>query len=134
MTGNPWALMADPEFIKLNPGLSQTTQEAGATLLSLSNSSDLIEQLTEWIAQDKDAMDFIAGKPDPWGMKVNPSYEGLDLPTAEWPLLDTYVPETGSECMQQNPMTYFSALAAPVTTLPKVAMALLDSWPRADPV
>ena len=33
------AIMNDPEFIALNPGLSQIAQEAGATLLSLSNSS-----------------------------------------------------------------------------------------------
>ncbi len=130
MDGNPWAIMADPEFIKLNPGLSRTTQEAGAALLSLSNSSDVVEQLTDWIAQDRAATAFIDGKADPWGMKVNPSYRGLDLPRDEWPLLDTYVPKTGSECLEANPMTYFSALAAPVTTLQKVAVALLDSWPN----
>jgi hypothetical protein len=130
MSANPWAIMADPEFIKLNPGLSQTTQEAGAALLSLSNSSDVMEQLTDWIAHDQDAMDFIDGKPDPWGMRVNPSYKNLDLPRNEWPLLDTYVPETGSECLQNNPSNYFSLLAAPVTTMQKIAVALLDSWPN----
>ena len=94
MEDNPSAIMADPEFIKLNPGLSQIAQEAGAALLSLSNSSDVIEQLTDWIAQDKDAMDFIDGKADPWGMKVNPAYKKIELPRAEWPLLDTYIPKT----------------------------------------
>ena len=67
--------MADPEFIALNPGLSQTAQEAGAALLSLANDSDVIEQLTDWIAHDPAAMDFINGKADPWGMKVNPSVQ-----------------------------------------------------------
>jgi hypothetical protein len=130
MEKNPWAIMADPEFVQLNPGLTQTTQEAGAALLSLSNSSDIIEQLTEWIAQDKDAMAFVAGKPDPWGMVVNPSYKRIDLPRAEWPLLDTFVPTTGSECWQNNPSNYFSLLSAPVTTLAKISTALLDSWPN----
>jgi hypothetical protein len=127
---NPLGIMNDPEFIKLNPGLSQVSQEAGATLLSLSNSSDVIEQLTEYIAQDKDAMDFIHGKPDPWGMKVNPSYKDISMPRADWPLLDTYVPKTESDCRNKNPGVYFSQIAAPVTTMRKIAEALLDSWPN----
>ncbi len=63
------AIMDDPpEFVRLNPpGLSRNVQEAGATLLSLSVSSDLIRQLTSYIAQDADAMAFVAGTPDPWG-------------------------------------------------------------------
>jgi hypothetical protein len=127
---NPWGIMADPEFIGLNPGLTRNASETGAALLSLSNSSDIIEQLTEWIAQDKDAMAFVDGKADPWGMKVNPSYRRIDLPTAEWPLLDTFVPKTAIECWEANPPTYFNLLAAPVTTLSKISTALLDSWPN----
>ena len=127
---NPLGIMNDPEFIKLNPGLSQISQEVGATLLSLSNSSDVIEQLTEYIAQDKDAMDFVHGKPDPWGMKVNPSYKNIDMPRPDWPLLDTYVPKTESDCRQKNPSVYFNDIAAPVTTMRKIAEALLDAWPN----
>lgn len=127
---NPLAIMNDPEFIELNPGLSQTTQEVGATVLSLSNSSDVIEQLTDYIAHDKDAMAFIHGKKDPWGMVVNPKYRDLDMPRSSIPLLDTYVPETSSDCRQKNPAVYFNQLAAPVTTLRKIAEALLDAWPN----
>lgn len=127
---NPLGIMNDPEFIELNPGLTQISQEAGATVLSLSNSSDVIEQLTEYIAQDKDAMDFINGKADPWGMKVNPSFKGISVPRPDWPLLDTYVPETDSDCRKKNPAVYFNQIAAPVTTLRKIAEALLDAWPN----
>jgi hypothetical protein len=130
MKDNPLGLMNDPEFIKLNPKLSQTSQEAGATLLSLSTSSDVVEQLTEYIAEDEDAMDFVNGKADPWGMKVNPAYKKITLPTAEWPLLDTFIPKTENLCQQENPSVYFSQLAAPVTTLRKIAEALLDAWPN----
>lgn len=126
---NPWALMTDPEFVELNPGLTTNPQEAGAALMSLSNSSDIIAQVTEYIAQDRDAMAFVNGKPDPWGMKVNPSYKGIELPRAEWPLLDTYVPETEDPCRQQNEAVYFSQIAAPVTTLRKISEALIDAWP-----
>ena len=127
---NPLGIMSDPEFIALNPGLSQNSQEAGATLLSLSNSSDVIEQLTDYIAQDRAAMDFVNGQTDPWGMKVNPSYKKVKLPRPEWPLLDDYIPETENVCRQNNPAVYFTQLAAPVTTLRKIAEALLDGWPN----
>lgn len=127
---NPLAIMNDPEFIKLNPGLSQITQEVGATVLSLSEQSDVLEQLTDYIAHDKDAMDFIRGKKDPWGMVVNPRYENIEVPRPDWPLLDSYIPETASECRQENPGVYFSQLAAPVTTMRKIAEALLDAWPN----
>ena len=127
---NPLAMMNDPEFEKLNKDLSKITQEAGAALLSLSNDSDVIEQLTEYLAQDKDASAFLAGKPDPWGMKVNPAYKNISLPRPEWPLLDTYIPKTENDCRKQNPSVYFSQLAAPVTTLRKISEALLDAWPN----
>jgi hypothetical protein len=127
---NPLAIMDDPEFQELNPGVGDIPQEAGATLLSLSNSSDVIEQLTDYVAHDQDAMDFISGKPDPWGMVVNPEYQDITVPTPEWPLLDTYVPETENTCRQENPAVYFTQLAAPVTTMRKIAEALLDAWPN----
>lgn len=126
---NPLAIMNDPEFIKLNPGLSQISQEAGANLISLANSADVIRQLTTYVASDKEAMAFINGKPDPWGMKVNPAYKRIELPRDEWPLLDEYVPETEQECRKANPAVYFNLLAAPVTTMRKIADALIDAWP-----
>lgn len=130
MASNPMSIMTDPEFVGLNPGLSQNDQEAAATLLSLSDSSDVVRQLTEYIAEDKAAMAFVDGKADPWGMVVNPEYEKLELPRSDIPLLDTYVPETQSECRQKNPGVYFSQVAAPVTTMRRIAEALLDAWPN----
>ncbi|WP_139981377.1 hypothetical protein [Nocardioides litoris] len=130
MAENPLAIMADPEFQALNTGLSATAVEAGATLLSLSNDSDVIEQLTAYIAQDEAASAFVDGKPDPWGMRVNPAYRRIELPRSEWPLLDTFVPQTENTCRQQNPSVYFTQLAAPVTTMRKISEALLDAWPN----
>jgi hypothetical protein len=127
---NPLGIMNDPEFVALNPGLSQISQEAGAALLSLANDSDVIEQLTDWIAHDRQAMDFVNGMADPWGMKVNPAYKKIKLPRSEWPLLDTFVPTTNNICRQNNPAVYFTQVAAPVTALRKIAEALLDGWPN----
>lgn len=130
MAENPLALMSDPEFVKLNPGLSQNAQEAGATLLSLSNESDVIHQLTDYIAEDEDAMAFVDGKADPWGMKVNPSYKKISLPRESWPLRDRFVPKTEDTCRQQNPAIYFNQIAAPVPTLRRIGEAILDAWPN----
>ncbi len=130
MAKNPVGLMSDPEFIALNPGLSRIDQEAGATLLNLSNSSDVIDQLTRYLATDEAAMRWIDGKPDKWGMKVNPSYRKIKLPRSEWPLLDSYIPKTQNSCRQKNPAVYFTQVAAPVTNLRKIAEALLDGWPN----
>ncbi|WP_147384774.1 hypothetical protein [Nocardioides cavernaquae] len=130
MSENPWSLNLDPEFIALNPGLTRTTSEAAATLLSLSEASDVIDQLTDYIAHDKDAMDFIGGKADPWGMKVNPSYRDVEVPTPEWRLLDTYVPESEDPCRKANPGVYLSLVAAPVTRIASISQALVDAWPN----
>ena len=130
MEANPVSLNLDPEFQQLNPGLDTVAREAGATLLALSESSDVMRTLTSYIAEDEAAMEFVDGKADPWGMRVNPSYEKITLPTSEWPLLDDYVAPSNLECYQQNPAPYFSQIAAPVTSLRKIAEAVLDAWPN----
>ncbi len=130
MGNNPLSINLDPEFQALNPGLDSTAREAAATLLSLSESSDVIEAVTAYIRSDPDAKAFVDGKADEWGMVVNPSYKAIRLPTREWPLLDAYVPTTQDECLAQNPAPYFTQLAAPVSTLRKIAEAVLDAWPN----
>lgn len=127
---NPLGIMLDPEFTALNPGLSQTPQEAGAALLNLADDSDVVQQLTSWIAADPEAMAFVRGEPDEFGMVVNPSYRGIELPRQEWPLLDEYIPQTQDRCRQENPQVYFNQLASPVTRLRQIAEAVLDGWPN----
>ena len=76
-------------------------------------------------------MDFVNGKADPWGMKVNPSYKKIDAADApSGRCSTTSSPPTESECYQQNPAPYFTQLAAPVTSLRKIAEAVLDAWPN----
>lgn len=132
LENNPLSMNLDPEFQKLNPGLDQVRfSEAASTLLSLSTGSDVIEQLTAYIAADPEAMDFIHGKPDKWGMKVNPAYEDVSLPVSTWPLLDTWYPKkTGQECLDQNPAPYLPKVAAPVSSLRLIATAMLLNWPN----
>ncbi len=130
MGKNPQSINVDPEFIALNPGLDRITREAAATVLSLSESSDVISALTSYIANDAEASAFVKGAKDPWGMVVNPSYKDVALPVDDFPLLDQYQPPSAQECYRQNPAPYFGQLAAPVSSLRKVAEAVLDAWPN----
>lgn len=130
METNPLSINLDPEFTQLNPGLDPIARESAAVLLSLSESSDVLTVLTDYIAADKAAMAFIDGEPDPWGMRVNPSYRKIELPRSDWPLLDDHVPPSSLECHVQNPTPYFTQLAAPVTSLRKIAESVLDGWPN----
>lgn len=130
LTKNPMSLNQDPEFKALNPGLDSIAREAGANMLSLSESSDVIQALTEYLQADPEAKAFIAGKVDPWGMVVNPSYKGIELPVHEYPLLDEFQPKSEQKCRQENPAAYFGQLAAPVSSLRKIAEAVLDAWPN----
>ncbi|GAA2500823.1 hypothetical protein [Terrabacter carboxydivorans] len=130
LASNPLSINRDPEFVALNPGLDSIEREASATLLSLSNSSDVITTLTSYIAADPEAMAFVSGKPDPWGMTVNPAYRNLPLPTDQIPILDTFVPKSALECRLQNPTPYLPLVAAPVSSLRTVATAVLDAWPN----
>ncbi|WP_316522047.1 hypothetical protein [Kitasatospora brasiliensis] len=79
--GNPVCVFADPEFVKLNP-LPPASGLAWPTFCDTGNSSptvvggttDLVHQLTSWIASDPDAVRFLDGEPDPWGMHVDSFY------------------------------------------------------------
>ncbi|MBF6842168.1 hypothetical protein HN289_21240, partial [Acinetobacter baumannii] len=83
-----------------------------------------------YIAADKSAMEWVDGKADQWGMRVNPKYKKIELPIPLWPLLDDFVAPSAQECYLQNPAPYFTQVAAPVTSLRKIAEAVLDAWPN----
>jgi hypothetical protein len=134
---NPLVLSRDPEFLALNPTVKQNDLEVMATVLSLSETSDVMSAVTQYIAADAEAMAFIGGEPDPWGMVVNPAYKDIALPRAEWPMLDGYIPEipsSGDACLRANPAPYFQKVASPVNSLRKVAVATLDAWPNVSTV
>lgn len=64
----------DPEFQKLNPtNFNSFTQNPGIVLPGPAG-ADAIKQVWRWIAADAEAVSFLNGTPDPWGMAVNPYY------------------------------------------------------------
>ncbi|MFE2942923.1 hypothetical protein ACFXKG_28280 [Streptomyces sp. NPDC059255] len=79
--GNAQSIVVDPEFRKLNPALDRPTApqlNPGGILLQAGN-SDVNTLVWRYLQSDTDAREFLKGKPDPWGMKVNPFYRELGL-------------------------------------------------------
>jgi hypothetical protein len=53
--------------------------------VGLTDSADLVWR---YVLSDEAARDFLAGKPDPWGMVLNKQYLGQTLPTNSFPRAD----------------------------------------------
>lgn len=93
---NPRRLYDDPEFLRLNPAFADWLQEGAslspadmADVLVSANSADAYNVLWRWVLGDEDARAFLAGKPDPDGMRVNPYYKGqVTETTSSFPQLD----------------------------------------------
>ena len=137
---NPLSLNLDPDFIKLNPGLDTTHwSEAAATILATSTSSQVMFQLTSYIASDPKAMAFINGKPEhdgPYTMRVNPAYREVRLPVDSWEQRDTWQFKTApNSCLKaqgDSMPPYMPLLANPVTSLQLAAQAMLFNWPNVE--
>jgi hypothetical protein len=73
--GNPLGIIADPEFVALNPAARwwNTGGEPFNFMVPLEN-SDTTRMVWEWIVQDAHARLWLSGVPDEWGMRVNPYY------------------------------------------------------------
>jgi hypothetical protein len=115
--GNPYSLFDDPEFLSLNRHCQPYGKPTNYTCLNLQNTtgtddfppdtdasggttygdflptvlesdSDMTYDLTDWIASNLDAREFLDGKPDPWRMHVNTNYLRVPYPAQAFPVLD----------------------------------------------
>lgn len=125
---NPLNIAEDPEFQALNPGVGIHDSDAAAALLTLNINSDVMTQLTTYINNDPAARTFLNGQPDPWGMRVNPHYKGLQLPVQRWPVgLDNFEP-TGiyklgiNDCLAQDPQPFLPLVQDPQSSLYQIAL------------
>jgi hypothetical protein len=85
-------LFQDPDFQALNPNWGDYISNPSIVLPGPSD-GDAIAQIWKWIQSDSDARDFLNGKPDPWGMKINPYYLPAGSADAHVPAYD---PTTGA--------------------------------------
>ncbi|MEU9858843.1 hypothetical protein [Streptomyces sp. NPDC047974] len=79
---NPQSIVRDPEFLKLNPKFEEVPQPPqvypGGILLSAER-SDTTKVVWDYLRSNSDARAFLEGKPDPWGMRINPHFKELGL-------------------------------------------------------
>jgi len=101
VAGNPMCIFDDPEFKELNPDPTGTIWPScislgvqnGVAPIVIGGTTDMIQQLTSWIAADPDAESFLQGAPDPWGMHVDSYY--LRPGFAGYPV-NTLIPQDGT--------------------------------------
>jgi hypothetical protein len=117
----------DPEFQQLNPTNYNQFQTNPAIVLPGPSGADGIRQVWRWIDADTNAVAFLNGTPDPWGMTVNPYYlpKGNAAAVVPWYLdsLNAYSPTpvnrtVGLSNLDGSPMT--------------LSQAVLDTFPKND--
>ncbi|MBV9872296.1 MAG: hypothetical protein JO214_16925 [Frankiaceae bacterium] len=131
LSHNPLNITLDPEFQKLNPGITKgvPATEAAASLLTLASDSDVITSLTTYLNDDPSTRSWLDGKADQWGMKVNPAYKGIKLPVDKWPLLSGFEPKEWyasdvNDCLHNSPVPFLPLVAAPMARLAEITEAM----------
>ena len=74
---NPFNITQDPDFLAVNDAEWKAQVLNGPTIADIivpQGRSDAARAVWAYIRSDQDARDFLASKPDPWGMIVNPYY------------------------------------------------------------
>ncbi|MCW2621688.1 MAG: hypothetical protein JWL64_1290 [Frankiales bacterium] len=95
VAANPKNLDTDPEFLALNPEFGSLFYSPGLTdLLVPTGQSDAAALLWTYVLADPEARDFLAGKPDAHGMKVNPAAKGISAPPSDFPKPSQYCDAT----------------------------------------
>ena len=95
VAGNPPDLLRDPDFLALNPTFKDLFLPGLASALEPLGLTDVFGQLWSWIDADPAAHAFLQGTPDPYGMKVNTNYKGLEIPRSDLPKSDLYCADLG---------------------------------------
>lgn len=126
---NPLDIVRDPEFQALNPNanLPETTINqvwASSTLFAMSSDSDVMTALTSYINADPDARSWLDGRPDPWGMVVNPFYAKIQLPVSSWPQLDPTYVDVHNNCISDGKLPIMPLIAGPVSDPSLIAFNL----------
>ncbi|MER5518854.1 hypothetical protein [Streptomyces sp. NPDC002763] len=78
LKGNPDTFVNDKEFQELNPDFPALPGAPRSLMVPL-QSADTTRLVWNWLQSDADARNFLSGKADPWGTKVNPYFKDLDL-------------------------------------------------------
>ena len=129
---NPQGLFQDPEFDKLNPGLVASLQPDVKVRnpILLEGSPDLVYELTRYIASDPEAVAWLNGAADPWGMTVNPYYKGKawPVPATQFEQRDPYIWKDDARQCPEKPV--MEQIAQFVFDLASVGDAMINRQPQ----
>lgn len=76
---NPASIVTDPEFVELNPDFEHWNTAAPQGLMVGIGSADAYRDVWRWVRSSPDAIAFLGGAADDWGMRINPEYIALGL-------------------------------------------------------
>jgi hypothetical protein len=129
---NPMNLIEDPEFQQLNPGAAEWaggSDPIGTQMALPGANTDVMLALTRWIWSDPSARAFIQGKADPWGMTVNKTYRGWQLPRDGYELRDGWVVPKGSKEGTFEGFSPQQLAAATPNSWAEGTDTLMTAWP-----
>ena len=120
-------LNQDPDFRALNPENWNEFTANPAIVLPGPGGADAIRQVWRWILADKDAVAFLDGTVDPWGMTVNPYYLPAKNPAAVVPwFLDD------QKAFTETPTSREVGLRNLDGSPQRLASVVLDTFPKND--
>lgn len=99
---NPFDLSQDPDFLEINPQFQGLRFPGIGHVLTTLGETDSARVVWEWIWADDEAREWLKGKPDSWGMVINPAYRRQTYPRSDFPRTDntciTYSDRTVALC------------------------------------
>lgn len=118
----------DKDFQQANPANWQEFNQANPSIvLPGPGAADGIRQVWRWILADKDAVDFLDGKADPWGMTVNPYY----LPALDPHAVVPWYLDSDNKYISTPVLRQVGEISTDGTPL-KLSSAPLDVFPKDD--
>ncbi|TEX50585.1 MAG: hypothetical protein B7C55_10030 [Actinomycetales bacterium mxb001] len=99
---NPFDLAQDPDFLELNPQFKDLRFPGLGHVVTTLGETDSARLVWDWIWSDPEAREWVKGKPDKWGMVINPAYKRQSYPRSDYPRTDnsciTYSDRTVAVC------------------------------------
>jgi len=128
---NPPDLGSDQEFLKYNPEfkiLRVGSSKGASGLVVELPTSDAAHELWRWVLADPEASAWLAGAPDPWGMKVNAVYNTAAALNSSGAAFGNPIPEN----FPKNDPFCTQAQKIPQYPDPIRGLCMLDNTPYAN--
>lgn len=129
---NPASPLSDPDFLAANPGKTFNTDSFTFGFpVWADKKTDVMAAVTAYISSDKDALAFLAGKPDRWGMKINPLYKGWAGIHDNLQLRDRFSEKVSKAESARGSVPLLSQVANPADSWDTAARDVLNAAPEA---